>query len=168
MLMQTEWVQQSMARWQALAERERLLIKIMLMALVMLMLYRFGWQPLQHNQQQAQQQLAAAQQQWQWLNQQIPAIQQAQGQGRASSPQTQSQLLAHLQQTLRSHNLMNQMDTIRPAANGVQVIFNQVDAPRFFQWLSSLEQQGLTAERLQVEPISEGRTKVTLNYRLPR
>jgi general secretion pathway protein M len=168
MLMQTELGQQLSARWQAMAVREQWLIKIMLLALVLFVIFRFGWQPLQIQQQQAQQRLAIAEQQWQWLNQQVPAIQQAQGQ-RAEETlkvQTQSQLLAHIQQTLRSQNLMSQMESIRPAPNGVQVMFNQVDAPRFFKWLSSLEQQGLIAERLQVEPVSQGRVKVTLNFRL--
>ncbi|WP_052501433.1 type II secretion system protein GspM [Thiomicrospira microaerophila] len=168
MLMQTELGQQLAARWQGLAARERMLLQLLVVALLVLLVYRFGWQPLVAQQQQAQQRLAIAEQQWQWLNQQIPAIQQAQGQRADDAPtlQTQSQLLAHIQQTLRSQNLINQMETIRPAPNGVQVMFNQVDAPRFFQWLGRLEQQGLTPERLQVEPVSQGRVKVTLNFRL--
>lgn len=168
MFKQTELGLQLSARWQAMATRERWLVNIMLLALVLLVIYRFGWQPLQTQQHQAQQRLAIAEQQWQWLNQQIPAIQQAQGQAGEATPlpQSQSQLLAHIQQTLRRHNLMDQMASIRPAANGVQVIFNQVDAPRFFDWLGRLEQQGMVADRLQVEPVSQGRVKVSLNFRL--
>ncbi|WFE69024.1 type II secretion system protein GspM [Thiomicrospira sp. R3] len=166
MLMQTESLQPLIDRWQALAIRERILILALAVLLSVFVVYRFAWLPLQTQQQQAQQRLAIAEQQWQWLNQQIPAIQQAQSLPVQGKVQTQSQLLAHIQQSLRSENLMNQMASIRPAANGVQVVFNQVDAPRFFQWLASLEQQNLVAERLQVEPVSQGLVKVTLSYRL--
>ena len=168
MFSQTDVGQRLKERWQSLAPRERGLITLMLGVLMVFGGYQWGWLPLQHQHQQAQQRLNMAQQQWQWLNQQIPAIQQVQGQltQQRVQIQSQSQLLAHIQQTLRSQNLTSQMDSIRPAANGVQVMFSQVEATRFFQWLAVLEQQGLVAERLQVEPVSQGRVKVSLNFRL--
>ncbi|UQB41708.1 type II secretion system protein M [Thiomicrospira microaerophila] len=168
MFMQTEMGLQLAERWQALAARERLLIQLLFVVLIGLVGYRLVAQPLLNQQNQAQQQWLIAEQQWQWLNQQVPAIQQAQAthQTAGSEVQTQSQLLAHLQQSLRSHQLINQMTSIRPAANGVQLQFNQVEAPRFFQWLAQLEQQGLSPERMQVEPVSLGKVKVSLNFRL--
>lgn len=168
MLRLDEVKQALQSRWYAFAPRERLLIKLLMPVLGLFLVYVWLWQPLQTQQRQAQQQLQLAQEQWHWLNQQLPAIAQVRAQRSANglNLQTQSQLLAHLQQTLRKANLTQQMTAIRPVNNAVQVQFNQVPAAQLVSWIARLETQGVVADSAQIEPISPGLVKATLTYRL--
>jgi general secretion pathway protein M len=167
MLNQTEWGQKLQQAWLGLALREQRLLILLLLVLIGFGSYQFVWKPIQTAQQQAQVRLNQAQADWQWLNQQAPIVKQAQSQPSVKL-ETQSQIMAHLQQTLRQQQLIQHMETIRPMQQSVQVVFNRVEAPKFFKWLQSLERQGLLAERLQIEPLEQGILRVTLSYKVER
>ncbi|AEG31764.1 type II secretion system protein GspM [Thiomicrospira cyclica] len=168
MLPLTELKQVIQSRWDAFAPRERKMIKLLMLVLGLFLVYIWLWQPLHTRHQQALQQLQVVQEQWNWLNQQLPEIAQVRAQGNTTGLQlqTQSQLLAHLQQTLRSANLTNQMTAIRPVNDAIQIQFNQVVASQLIVWIARLESQGVVADSMQIEPISEGLVKATLNYRV--
>ena len=164
MLAQNEHWQKLNQAWSSLAVREQRLLKLLALVLGFWLVYQLIWSPIHTGAQQAQQNLTQAQNQWQWLNQQAPIIQAAKTHAPAIT--TQSQMIARLQQSLRNHNIADQAQAITPMQQGVQVSFEQVAAPLFFQWLSFIEQQGLVADRMQLEPIETGVIKVTLLFRL--
>lgn len=141
--------------WQPLAQREKMMLASMAIFLVWVLLYAIFWLPMQSAQQQAQQQLVAAQSQWQWLNQQIPAWQKSDGTKQVNQVTDRNQLMSKVQATLRQMNLHNQISKIDLTNKGVKVVFKEVPASRLFQWLATLEQQGVVSDKAQISPVTE-------------
>lgn len=164
MLAQNEVWQRAQAYWQALAERERGLLKALAAVLLIWLAYQVIWAPPQQALKQAEQRLTQVQNQWHWLNDQAPKVQALKTHTQPNL--TQSQWMAELQKSLRDQNLLPQVESIKPINQGVQVQFNQVDAPRFFRWLSALESRNLIADKLQIEPLETGIIKVTLSFKV--
>ncbi|CAN8139777.1 general secretion pathway protein M [uncultured Thiomicrorhabdus sp.] len=141
--------------WQPLAQREKMMLASMAIFLIWVLLYAIFWLPMQNAQQQAQQQYVAAQNQWQWLNQQIPAWQKQDGKQLASQVTDRNQLMSKVQATLRQMNLHKQIGKIDLTNKGVKVVFKEVASARLFQWLATLEQQGVVSDKVQISPISD-------------
>ncbi|BBP45056.1 hypothetical protein THMIRHAS_04290 [Thiosulfatimonas sediminis] len=141
--------------WLPLAQREKNLLSALAVFLVWVLLYAFLWLPMQHSQTQAEQKLHAAQQQWQWLQQQIPAWQKRAGDSQSVQVQDRNQLMSMVQSSLRQMNLHQQISSIDLTNKGVKVVFKDVAASRLFQWLATLEQQGVSSDKVQITPNSE-------------
>lgn len=162
------WTQINQA-WLDLDAREQNLVKALAVFLVLAALYVFIWAPIQSNKLQAQQQLESALQEWQWLNEQLPAVEAMRSSGGASNsvPVTsQNQLMALLQKTLREQNLFKDIKTLQGTAKGGKVSFEKVDATRLFKWLSLLEQQGVTTNSLQASWLETGLVKAEMQFTL--
>ena len=164
MLAQNELWQKAQAYWQGLAERERLLLKLLAFVVAVWLVYQLIWTPPQHALKTAQQRLIQVENQWNWLNEQAPKVLALKGETRPAM--SQSQWIAELQKSLREQNLLQQAEAIKPINQGVQVSFNRVDAPKFFRWLSGLESQNLVADKLQIEPVETGIIKATLSFKV--
>lgn len=164
MLAQNELWQRAQAYWQGLAERERLLLKALAAIVIIWLAYQIVWQPPQQALKQAEQRLTQVESQWHWLNEQAPKVQALKKETRPNL--TQSQWMAELQKSLRDQNLLQQAESIKPINQGVQVQFNQVEAPKFFLWLSGLESQNLIADKMQIEPVETGIIKVSLSFKV--
>lgn len=164
MLAQNELWQRAQTYWHSLADHDRRLLKILAVVVVIWLIYLFIWNPPQQAFQQAQERFNQAENQWNWLNEQAPLVQAL---NKDTRPQfTQSQWMAELQKSLREENILHQAQSIKPFNQGVQVLFNQVDAPKFFHWLSLLESKNLIVDKLQIEPSESGIIKVTLSFKV--
>lgn len=141
--------------WQPLAQREKMMLVSMAIFLLWVLLYALLWLPMQNSQQQAQQRYVAAQNQWQWLNQQVPAWQKLDSKQQVSQVTDRNQLMSKIQATLRQMNLHKQISKIDLTNKGVKVVFKEVAAARLFQWLATLEQQGIVSDKVQVAPLDE-------------
>lgn len=164
MLAQNELWQRAQAYWQSLAERERLLLKALAAIVVVWLAYQVIWQPPKQALKQAEQRLTQVENQWLWLNEQTPIVQALKKQTQPNF--TQSQWMAELQKSLRDQNLLQQAESIKPINQAVQVQFNQVEAPKFFRWLSGLESRNLVADKMQIDPLETGIIKVTLSFKV--
>ncbi|BCN94321.1 hypothetical protein THMIRHAM_21060 [Thiomicrorhabdus immobilis] len=161
------WMQINQA-WSALDSREQKLLKALGVFLVVVILYMLIWSPIVSNKQIAQQQLQSAQQEWQWLNNQIPAIQKLPANALNANLKitSQTQLMTQLQSSLKQQNLFKDIKTLQSIENGGKVAFDKVDAARLFKWLSLLEQKGVATNRLQASWLEPGFVKAEMQFTL--
>lgn len=161
------WMQINQA-WLNLDAREKRLVKGLAVFLVLAVMYAFVWSPIQSNKQQAQLQLANAKQEWQWLQQQIPAVEAMQSGNRntynANSVNSANALMALLQRSLREQNLFKDIKTLQGTDKGVKVAFDKVNATRMFRWLGFIEQSGVTPMRLNASWVEPGLVKVEMQF----
>ncbi len=161
------WMQINQA-WSNLAQRERLLVTLLMLFLTVVLFYSLIWSPIHTTNASTQQAFEKAQKEWVWLNQQAPLV----SQGTTKNPQLDLQsktgLMRFVQDALKSENLMHQMQELQLTAKGVKVSFNEVNAPRFFRWLSSLESQGLIAKNMQLTPIKVGFTQAQVEFEVTK
>ncbi len=155
--------------WFSLEARERTLLKLLSAFLILVLGYLLVWSPIQQSKLSAQQSLSAAQQEWQWLNQQLPLVQERRASG--SVQQTvkvtnQNQLLGLLQSSLRQQNLFKEIKTVKGISKGGEVSFEAVKASRLFRWLGVLEQQGVMADRLQVTWLAPDQVKASMQFKV--
>ncbi|BBP42675.1 type II secretion system protein GspM [Thiosulfativibrio zosterae] len=167
------WMQSpSLQKWLALYEgwlqqrtpREKQLLSGLLVILVVAILYGLIWAPIQTNHQKAQAKMAVAEEKWQWLKAQIPTWEQ---QGKASPSlklSSQSALMQYVQTQLKQQNLFQAMDKMTPQQKQIDISFKSVNAPRFFRWLSQMEQQGLSAKTLQVDLQAPGLVDAKVSF----
>ena len=157
------WMQTKQA-WSQLAQRERNLLKL-LGGVLMVSLFYFGlWSPMHSAHDNAKQFQQRAQQNWQWLNEQVLANPRVVGSQNAFRFSSQSQLMSTLQSTLRNENLHLSMQAMTPTTDSIKVDFKAVDAPKFFGWLSLLEQQGLVSNQLQVSVVKTGVIEASVRF----
>ncbi|MBN2865069.1 MAG: type II secretion system protein M [Thiotrichales bacterium] len=157
------WMQSKQA-WSQLADRERTLLLFLGVFLIVALFYLAIWSPIHSANQQAIQTEERAQQDWQWLSEQVqlnPMVSRANTRLKFG---TQSELMSTLQSTLRNENLLPSMDSMTPASKSIKVEFKAVDAPRFFAWLSFLEQQGLVSSQLQVKSVNTGVIEASVRF----
>ena len=81
---------------------------------------------------------------------------------------SQSELTSYIQQQIAQQNIKNNVSNISPISSanrrGIQVEFAQVSYPRFFRWLSKMEQEGVLATDLKVERLGEGIVKASVQF----
>ena len=155
--------------WIALDARERKLLSFLAAFIALVLLYVLLWSPLMNAQQQAQLKLNNAQQTWQWLNQQVPLVEQQlvpSSQAKASRVNNQNELLSVVQKSLRQQNLFKDIKTVKGVTQGAEVRFDEVTASRLFRWLARLEQQGVVADELSVVYVSADRVKAVVEFKI--
>ncbi|MDX1795370.1 MAG: type II secretion system protein M [Hydrogenovibrio sp.] len=155
-------------QWQQLSTQERKLLKLLGWVLSVALLYFLFWQPVQSALNDAERKLSSAKAQWHWLNDQAPKL--AQTTVGRSSFDTQSKLIAFLQQAMRRENILKDMTNIIPINQrsylGISVSFDSVSAPGLFYWLSSIEQQGVSPYQMEVTPIQTGLVKAKIDFKV--
>jgi len=159
--------------WNGLAENDQRAIKILSFVLLLISLYFLVWQPIHQANHNANQQLARSEADWQWLNQQVPKLNQKGATTQILTIQTQSQLTQVIQSSLKKQNLYRQMSEIQPLqverVPGVMVSFDKVDAPRFFRWLSKLEKQAVVSHQMKIEKTEiQGRISASVRFQVRR
>ncbi len=146
--------------WAGLAPREQMLLKALAVVLGVLLLYWLLWSPIESAQQQAQQKLESARKEWLWLNEQQSKLAAQPNRIQPARVDSQARLTSYLQQQLRQQNLskyLSQMVTVKTGRNdGVEVVFDEVPAPRFFRWLSKMEKEGVYSTKASMQPIKKG------------
>ncbi|HBQ44845.1 MAG TPA: hypothetical protein DD716_04260 [Thiomicrospira sp.] len=156
------------ASWLALQQRERQLVKAMLVILLLATAYYVVWEPIVSSNQQAISKLNNSKNTWLWLNQQQQAMQSTQGGVKQVIIDSQSKLTSYIQQQIAQQNIKNNVSNISPISSanrrGIQVEFAQVSYPRFFRWLSKMEQEGVLATDLKVERLGEGIVKASVQF----
>lgn len=156
------------ASWLALQQRERQLVKAMLVILLLATAYYVVWEPIVSSNQQAISKLNNSKNTWLWLNQQQQAMQSTQGSVKQVIIDSQSELTSYIQQQIAQQNIKNNVSNISPISSanrrGIQVEFAQVSYPRFFRWLSKMEQEGVLATDLKVERLGEGIVKASVQF----
>lgn len=150
--------------WSQLAERERKMVLGLGVFLLAALFYLLVWQPLHERAQSAQQAVERAQGEWQWLRDEVVKNPRQQTSGAVLQFETQSQLMATIQKTLRDENLQGFMESITPSKRAIKVSFKSVPAPRLFRWLSGLEKRGLISQQLQVVPVETGMVEVSVSF----
>jgi general secretion pathway protein M len=104
--------------------------------------------------------LDRAQSEWQWLNAQLPKLENQPATPATVLLDSQSRLTAYVQQKLRAHQIFSQLSEIAPINKrnraGIEVRFDSVKAPHFFAWLSEMEQEGVLVKTLEVKPLKPG------------
>jgi len=155
--------------WTNLNTREQYLVKALGLFLSLVLLYVMIWSPVQSSKVEAQQQLENAQTEWQWLNEQIPAVQSVTSTvtPKMSKVENQTQLMALIQTSLKQQNLFKDIKTLQGTTQGGKIAFEKVNAMRLFKWLAQLEQRGLIADRLQTIYVEPGLVKANLQFKLP-
>lgn len=157
------WMQINQA-WSQLAERERLMLKVLAGFLLIMLFYTLVWSPVHSQYQASVQDHERAVNEWQWLQEQVKASPRIEAVGQTVVFATQSQLMSTLQKSLRSESLLSSMESMTPTARSIQVTFKKASAPRFFRWLSVLEQQGLVAQQMQVKPVESGWVEASVRF----
>lgn len=155
--------------WFALDPRERSLLKVLGLFLSLVLVYLLIWSPIQQSKIEAQQKLQAAQQEWQWLNQQIPAVEQSlanRSTVKQANLSNQNALMSLLQGSLRQQNLFKDIKTLKGVSQGGKVSFEKVNATRIFRWLAQLEQQGLSAYKLNMNWLEPGMVAADIEFRI--
>ena len=156
------------ASWLALQQRERQLVKAMLVILLLATAYYVVWEPIVSSNQQAISKLNNSKNTWLWLNQQQQAMQSTQGGVKQVIIDSQSKLTSYIQQQIAQQNIKNNVSNISPISSanrrGIQVEFAQVSYPRFFRWLSKMEQEGVLATDLKVERLGKGIVKASVQF----
>ncbi|HIE40012.1 MAG TPA: type II secretion system protein M [Thiomicrorhabdus sp.] len=149
--------------WTQLAEREKRLVIGLVVFLVMMAFYSLVWSPIhaQYSQQKAA--LQKAETEWLWLVEQAPKVIQS-PRGTQLAVHSKTALMDSLQKSLRQQNLLQFTEGLNLTNRGIQVRFEEVDAPRLFRWIGGLEQQGLIAKSIKLTPVSEGLTEAKLLY----
>ena len=155
--------------WTNLNTREQYLVKALGFFLGLVLLYVMIWSPVQSSKVQAQQQLENAKTEWNWLNEQIPAVQNLKSTvtPQMSKVDNQTQLMALIQTSLKQQNLFKDIKTLQGTTQGGKIAFEKVNAMRLFKWLAQLEQQGLIADKLQTIYLEPGLVKADVQFRLP-
>lgn len=161
------WMQSKQA-WSQLADRERMLLGFLGVFLVVALLYLVIWSPIHSANQTAKQSEQRALQEWQWLSEQVQLNPMVNSAGQRLKFGTQSELMSTLQRSLRNENLLSAMDSMTPASKSIKVDFKAVEAPRFFAWLSVLEQQGLVSSQLQVNAQATGVIEASVRFGVTR
>jgi len=157
------WMQIKQA-WSQLAQREQQMLLALGVFLVGVLLYLVIWSPIHSGYTQAKQFEQKSLADWQWLSEQVKKYPMQQSGQQTLQFASQSQLMGSIQKTLRDENLLGFMQSITPSAKAIKVSFNEVPAPRFFRWLSSLEKQGLVSSQLQVSPVKTGIIQVSVSF----
>jgi len=155
--------------WANLNTREQYLVKALGLFLSLVLLYVMIWSPIQSGKERAQQQLENAQTEWNWLNEQIPAVQNMKPTTtpKMSKVDNQTQLMALIQTSLKQQNLFKDIKTLQDTTKGGKIVFEKVNAMRLFKWLAELEQQGLIADKLQTFYVEPGLVKADVHFKLP-
>lgn len=152
------------AFWQSLAERERRLLTGLAIFLLLVMIYLLGWKPYQAAIDLQQAKLAQAKVEWQWLQSQVNTVQQLKTQPTKAMIHHPNQLLQTIEATLKQQNLLSVVDALQANNTGVVVRFASVNAPRLLRWLVLMEQQGVFAVQVDLQPLSPGLTKAELRF----
>ncbi|MDG6777325.1 type II secretion system protein GspM [Thiomicrorhabdus sp. zzn3] len=150
--------------WSQLAERERKMVLGLAVFLLVTLFYVLVWQPLHERAHSAQQSVQRAQGEWQWLREEVIKHPRQHSSGAVLQFETQSQLMATIQRTLRDENLQGFMESITPSKRAIRVSFKSVPAPRLFRWLSGMEKRGLISQQLQIVPVGTGMVEVMVSF----
>lgn len=156
--------------WSSLDSREQVLLKALLAFLIVVIMYLLIWAPIISNKQNAQKQLYLAQQEWQWLNEQVNAVQNLpkNGQKPNSISKSKEQLITLLQRSLKRQNLFKDIKTIQGMNQGGKVTFESVNGARLFSWLEQLELQGLVPDKVSITALTPGLVKADIQFKLAR
>jgi len=154
--------------WLNLAAKEQKLVILMAWVLAFAVLYFFIWQPAENGLANSERKLQQAKTEWQWLNDQAATLATQSAGTKQVRFTTQSRLTAYVQQQLRRHNIFAAMSQIVPvnkrSSVGIQLVFNEVNAPDYFRWLSKMEAEGLPAKSMTVTPIKTGLVSATVSF----
>jgi general secretion pathway protein M len=146
--------------WAQLQAREKQLLKLMLSFLFVTLIYLLLWMPVIESNSQAYQKMLTAEKTWHWLNKQQATLTSLSGKVKPANVANQSQLIAYLQQALANQNLKKSVTETIPlntrGHEGVEIRFAQVNAPRFFRWLSKIEQESIVAKELNIKQLATG------------
>ncbi len=159
------WMQINQA-WSKLAQHEKQLVMLLMLFLTVVLFYSLIWSPIYTANDRMKQTLEKSKNDWVWLNQQAPLVAQPSTKNPQLNIQSKTGLMSFVQEELKSENLMHQMQELKLTAKGVKVSFNEVDAPRFFRWLSKLESQGVIAKSMQLTPIKIGFTQAQVEFEM--
>jgi len=156
--------------WSTLDSREQVLLKVLLAFLIVVIMYLLIWAPITSNKQNAQKQLYLAQQEWQWLNEQVNAINHLpkNRQNSNSILKSKEQLITLLQRSLKRQNLFKDIKTIQGINQGGKVAFESVNGARLFKWLEQLELQGLVPDKVSITALTPGLVKADIQFKLAR
>ncbi len=156
--------------WQGLQVREKQLVKALLIFLFITFLYMIIWSPIVNGSQQALQKMQNAEATWAWLNKQQQTMPSSSSQVKAVLIKSQSQLTSYLQQQIARQNLKQSVAEIIPinsrGSEGIEVVFNQVNSPRFFRWLSKMEQEGVLASELNLTKLKPGIVSAKVTFEM--
>lgn len=153
--------------WTQLSEHEKRLMIGLALFLVIMAFYAFIWSPINSQYTHQKAALQKAETQWLWLAEQAPKVIQSTS-GHSLTIHSKTDLMDVLQKSLREHNLLQFTEGLKPTNRGIQVRFEEVDAPRLFRWIGGLEQQGLTAKSIKFTPISDGLIQADLLYEVAK
>jgi general secretion pathway protein M len=146
--------------WRNLSERDRKSIQWLGAVVGLAFIYFLVWSPVSGGLDKAQNRLDRAQSEWQWLNAQVPKLENQPATPATVLLDSQSRLTAYVQQKLRAHQIFSQLSEIAPINKrnraGIEVRFDSVKAPHFFAWLSEMEQEGVLVKTLEVKPLKPG------------
>lgn len=150
--------------WMQLATREQRMLGLLGVFGVAVLFYALLWQPLQQQHSAAQQALLSAKAQWEWLSGEVQAHPRQTDAAARLEVKTASQLIAHLQKSLREAGLQPFMETMTPNQKGVSVRFARVPAPALTRWLSQLEEYGLVSHQLRLVTLGSGLVEAMVQF----
>ncbi|MGE4501770.1 MAG: type II secretion system protein GspM [Thiomicrospira sp.] len=154
-----------LARWQGLAARERAGLVLLAVLLLVWGGYSALWQPLQQRASLAEQRWQQVQANWDFMQQNAPLVQAYQN----AQPvlQSSAQLLALLQQSLRSYRLVGSDVTLNQQGEAVVVELARVESARLLGWLAHIESQGVQVSQAQLSQLSPGFVKARVQLTRP-
>lgn len=158
--------------WAQLQVREKQLLKVMVFFLLLTLIYLLLWSPVIESNSQASQKMQTAKKTWHWLNKQQQKLTSLSGQVKPVNMANQSQLIRYLQQQLARQNLKKSVTETIPlngrGHEGVEIHFAQVNSPRFFRWLSKIEQESVLAKELSVKQLATGSISVKVVFEVAK
>lgn len=147
-----QWIEK---RFQSYSAREQLLVKLSLTIFILLVLYTLIIQPIQQTRDEAVANVQKQQNLHAWLQTQIQATQFKPTQQR---PRYTGNLLQLINQTAAQQQIT--LGRIQPTENVVTVTIEQVRFNILANWLSNLENRGITVVSLEADELGNGLVKV--------
>ena len=136
-------------RWSELQHRDQLILRYSAVIVALLLFYLFIVDPVQSGRDDAEQRLRSAQEAYAVAQRQASDLKDARS--NAGAPQTGS-LLTRVESSAQQQGLREALRRLQPSGdNQIQVSLEGASYSQLMQWLSSLRQQGVRAQRVDIQ-----------------
>lgn len=163
-LAQHPLLQQLQQRYEAISQRDRIALQVMVLFVAIAALYFLIWQPIDDWSAAQHKQYLQQQRTQQWLNEQLPIAKKQLSQQKSQSG---NKSIASITAT-SAKKLGIELEKVQPTRDGLSVIISAIPYQTLLQWLVGLQQNdGATVQTIRLEALPEqGMVKAQLTLAL--
>lgn len=136
-------------RWSELQPRDQRILRYSAVIAILLLFYLFVIDPVHSSRDNAEQRLRSAQEAYAVAQRQASDLKAA---ASGSSSSNSGSLLTQVESSAQQQGLRNTLKSLQPSSdNQIQVSLEGASYEQLMQWLSSLRQQGVRAQRVDIQ-----------------